>query len=149
MKAEFGFIAESADAVAGLFYVVRGGTDIWNVPPGATFPLTIGPMSFVIRLNGEINEVGTDIPVKASIVDADGQTIGFEGHGGIRLPDHPIDRTRTGSALIHFRLAIQIPAPGAYFFDLHTQEQLLTRIPLWVVQGSATTGPPPGQIPPN
>jgi len=39
MLVDYAFIAESADVQAGLFYVLRGGTDIWYAPPGSPFPV--------------------------------------------------------------------------------------------------------------
>lgn len=138
MEVEYGFIAEAADAQSGLFYVVRGGTDIWHVPPDAPFPLGIGPMSFVVRLAGDPSEVGREIKLRYVLVDEDGRSIGVEGEGPVSLPPHPVDRTRTGSALVHFRLAFQVPRSGPYFFELHSDAERLCQIPLWVVQ----TAPP-------
>lgn len=137
MKVDFGFIAEAADAQSGLFYVVRGGTDIWHVPPGAQYPVGIGPMSFVVRISGDPQDVGREHKLRSTIVDADGHPIGMDNEGVIQVPPHPVDRTRTGFALVHFRLAFQIPGPGAYFFELHADERLC-QIPFWVVEG-----PPP------
>lgn len=135
MEVEFAFIAEAADAQSGLFYVTRGGTDIWNVPPGASFPVRIGPMSFIVRLRGSPNEVGSKIALRSMIVDADGRQVGGENQGEIELPPHPLDRTRSGSALLHFRVAAEIPRPGAYLFELHHDERRVTAVPFWVVEG--------------
>ncbi len=132
VNVEFAFIAEAADAKDGLFYVVRGGTDIWNVAADAKFPFSIGPMSFVVRLTGDPSEIGRKLMLESSIVDADGRSVGMESHGEIELSSHPIDRTRTGSALIHFRLGFQVPSTGAYFFELHADETRLCQVPFWV-----------------
>lgn len=134
MKVEFAFIAEAADAQSGLFYVIRGGTDIWNIPANATFPFAIGPMSFVVRLTGDPSEVGKQIPLRSLIVDADGRSVGVDQQGEIGLSPHPVDRTRTGSALIHFRLGFQVPATGAYFFELHADGGRLCQVPFWVLK---------------
>lgn len=133
MRVEYGFIAEAADTVNGLFYVVRGGTDIWNLPMEAEFPLAVGPMSFVIRLIGEPHEVGSSIGVEFQVVDADGQSIGMAGAGQIEFTPHPIDRTRASGALLHFRMAVSVPAPGAYFFELHSGGIRLTQVPFWIM----------------
>src|SRR5258708_5348982 len=125
-------MSESADVQSGLFYVVRGGTDIWWAPAGATFPVPIGPMSFVVRLVGEPQEVGTEQPVEFTVVDADGRPIGVAGPGPIAVPPPPIDRTRSGAPLLHFRLGFAIPARGAYFFELHSEGERLCQVPFWV-----------------
>ena len=133
MRVEYAFIAESADVQAGLFYVVRGGTEIWYAPAGSDFPVPIGPMSFVVRLVGEPREVGSEQPVEFVVVDADGRSTGVQGNGAIAVAPHAVDRTRSGAALLHFRLGFQIPAPGAYFFELHSQGQRLCQVPFWVL----------------
>ena len=132
MRVEYAFISESADVQSGLFYVVRGGTDIWYAPVGAEFPVPIGPMSFVVRLVGDPQEVGTEQPVEFTVVDADGRPTGVAGTGTIAVAPHAIDRTRSGAALLHFRLGFSIPAPGAYFFELHSQGVRLCQVPFWV-----------------
>jgi len=132
MRVEYAFISESADVQSGLFYVVRGGTDIWYAPAGADFPVPIGPMSFVVRLVGDPQEVGTDQPVEFTVVDADGRPTGVGGTGAIAVTAHAIDRTRSGAALLHFRLAFAIPAPGAYFFELFSKGERLCQVPFWV-----------------
>jgi uncharacterized protein DUF6941 len=140
MEVEYAFIAEDADAQNGLFYVLKGGTDIWYTPPDALFPVGIGPMSFVVRLVGEPSEVSTELPVSFVIVDADSRPIGVQGEGQITFAPHPIDRTRTGGALIHFRMAIQAPAHGAYFFELHSDDRRLCQVPFWIVPAPEPAG---------
>jgi hypothetical protein len=137
VRVEYAFIAESADVQSGLFYVVRGGTDIWYAPAGSAFPVPIGPMSFVVRLVGDPQEVGSEQPVEFVVVDADGRSTGVEGNGTIAVAPHAVDRTRSGAALLHFRLGFQIPAPGAYFFELHAQGQRLCQVPFWVLDTDA------------
>jgi len=133
VKVDYAFIAESADAQNGLFYVIRGGTDIYKTPPDMPYPIGIGPMSFVVRLVGDLNEVGESRPLAFTIVDADGRPIGVEGSGEISFAEHPIDRTRSGAALIHFRLAFPVPTPGAYFFQLISDSTRIGEIPFWVM----------------
>lgn len=134
MQVEYGFIAEAADAVEGLFYVVRGGTDIWHTPPEAEYPLVIGPMSFVIRLSGEPHELGESKPLAFKVVDADGRSTGAEGQGEIAFGPHPVDRTRTTGALIHFKMGVPVPGPGAYFFELFSGQERLIQIPFWILK---------------
>src|SRR5579883_2982120 len=141
MRVEYAFIAESADVHAGLFYVVRGGTDIWSAPAGADFPVPIGPMSFVVRLTGDPMEIGTEVPVQFTVVDADGRPTGVGGTGRIAVAAHAVDRTRSGAALLHFRLGFSIPAPGAYFFELHSGGVRLCQVPFWVLASPAEAPP--------
>lgn len=133
MQVEFAFIAEAADVANGLFYVVRGGTDIWHVPSQAEFPLTVGPMSFVVRLMAEPSETEMTFPVRFTVVDPDGRSIGVDGDGEIAFSTHPIDRTRSSGALLHFKLTLPVPSPGAYFFELHGQGNRLCQVPFWVL----------------
>ncbi len=133
MRVEYAFIAEAADAVGGFFYVLKGGSDLWKAPPGTTFPLNVGPMSFVVRVIGEPDQVGLTYPVDFTVVDADGRSIGVSGTGEIEFPPHPVDRTRAGGALIHFRLPVQVPSPGAYFFELHAFDKRLCQVPFWIL----------------
>lgn len=143
VQVDYAFVAESADVQSGLFYVVRGGTDIWNTPPDANFPVPIGPMSFVVRLVGDPSEIGRQHAVEFTVVDADGRSIGVGGTGSIELAPHAIDRTRSGAALLHFRLGFTITAPGAYFFELHSQGTRLCQVPFWVLRSNFGTEAPP------
>lgn len=142
VRVEYAFIAESADVQAGLFYVVRGGTDIWSAQAGSDFPVPIGPMSFVVRLTGDPMEVGTEVPVEFTVVDADGRPTGVGGTGRIAVAPHAVDRTRSGAALLHFRLGFSIPAPGAYFFELHSGGVRLCQVPFWVLAAPPAEPPP-------
>lgn len=134
MLVEYGFVAEAADAQVGLFYVVRGGSDIWSVAPDVTFPLQLGPVSFLLRLVGEPQEVGKDLTLDFAIVDADGRPLGVHGSAGISFSPHPVDRTRTSGALLHFRLGFEVPEVGAYLFELHHEGERLWQIPFWIVR---------------
>jgi hypothetical protein len=90
-------------------------------------------MSFVVRLLAEPEQVGLSFPVEFSVVDADAQPIGVSGSGEVEFPPHPVDRTRAGGALIHFRLPVQVPRPGAYFFELHAFGERLCQVPFWIL----------------
>lgn len=142
MQVEYAFIADAADARDGFFYVLRGGTDIWNVPAAAPLPWTVGPMSFVVRLVGEPHEIGMKKRVAFTIVDPDARPIGIEGNGQIEFGPHPIDRTRTQGALIHFRVPAKVPGPGAYFFELHSDGRRLCQVPFWVIAVETVTDGP-------
>jgi hypothetical protein len=98
-------------------------------------------MSFVVRLVGDPLEVGTEQPVEFTVVDADGRPTGVAGTGTIAVAPHAIDRTRSGAALLHFRLAFSIPAPGAYFFELFSQGQRLCQVPFWVQMADEPEAP--------
>lgn len=133
MQVDYAFIADAADARDGLFYVLRGGADIWNVPAATPLPWAIGPMSFVVRLVGAPNEIGGKKSVAFTIVDPDARPIGIEGNKQIEFGPHPIDRTRTSAALIHFRVSASVPGAGAYFFELHSEGRRLCQVPFWVI----------------
>jgi len=140
MHLEYAFIADAADARDGLFYVLRGGTDIWNIQADTPLPWVVGPMSFVVRLVGETREIGLLKQVGFKIVDADSRPIGLEGSAQIEFGPHPVDRTRTSGALIHFRVpTASVPGPGAYFFEVHSDDQRLCQVPFWVMSVDATS----------
>ncbi|MCA1840332.1 MAG: hypothetical protein ABR507_07585 [Actinomycetota bacterium] len=141
MNVEFAFIAESADAVNGLFYVVRGGTDIWYVPPQIQFPAPIGPMSFVVRMVGDPGETGRLLPVSFDVVDVDGRPTGVEGNSEISFQPHALDRTRTSSALMHFKVGFGAPSTGAFFFQMHSEGRRLCQVPFWILRAEASEPP--------
>src|ERR1700726_3104231 len=111
MRVEYAFISESADVQSGLFYVVRGGTDIWYAPAGADFPVPIGPMSFVVRLVGEPQEVGTDQPVEFTVVDAAGRRPAILLELCSRATDGP-PPPAASAGLRRWRPGRRLPRPG-------------------------------------
>ena len=134
MRVDYAFVAEAADSQAGLFYVTRGGADIHFLPRDFPKPLRLGAISFVVRIVGESHEIGEPFPIVYSIVDADGQSIGFEQEMEARFEPHPIDETRATANVVAFRFyGFPVPDFGTYLFEVHLGEERLAQVPFWVV----------------
>jgi hypothetical protein len=144
MHVDYAFIAEAADSQAGLFYVTRGGTDIYALPTDFPKPLHLGGLSFVVRLAGDLQDVGQTRSVRFVIVDADGHPLGFDQQADARFERHPIDPTMSSANMMAFRFyGFPVPDFGAYGFEVHAGDERLAREPFWVVPAEGMT--PPGE----
>jgi hypothetical protein len=143
VRVDYAFIAESADANTGLFYVTRGGADLYFFARDQPKPLHLGAISFVVRIVGEADEVGRDFTLVYTIVDADGRTVNFRQEALARFQSHPYDQTRTSASVAAFRFyGFPVPDFGTYLFEVHHGEDRLAQVPFWVVPvDQATTGP--------
>jgi len=134
VKVDYAFIAEAADSQGGLFYVTRGGADIYYMPREFPRPLRLGGVSFVVRVVGEAHEIGQIFPVTYKIVDADGRAIGFSQEMPARFEPHPLDPTRATANVVAFRLyGFPVPEFGTYLFEVHHGDERLAQVPFWVV----------------
>jgi hypothetical protein len=142
VRVDYAFIAEAADAQNHFFYVTRGGFDVHFKPRDAPKPLRIDAVSFVVGIVGEAHEVGQELPIAWTIVDADGRP-SFRQEGVVRFQQHPIDPTRTKTNVVAIRFyGFIVPDFGTYLFEVHHGEERLTQVPFWVVpDDQAPTGP--------
>ena len=149
VRVEYAFVAEAADAQGGLFYVTRGGAEIYGIPREFPKPLNLGALSFVVHLSGDVEDLDTAIPVQFRIVDADGHPLAFQQETDARFERHPIDRTRTTGTVMAFRFyGFPVPDFGTYVFEVHSGGERLAQVPFWVVpldQQPSGDGPPEGQ----
>jgi hypothetical protein len=140
VKVDYAFVAEAADSQAGLFYVTRGGADIYVLPREFPPPLRLGAISFVVRVVGEPDDVGRSLPVAVSVVNGQGEVVGFRQEGEVRFERHPIDPERATASVMTFRLyGFPVPDFGSYAFQIATGDERLGEVPFWVV--------PPDQVP--
>lgn len=154
MHVEYAFVAEAADSQAGLFYVTRGGTDIYAMPKDFPKPLNLGAVSFVVRLAGDPEDVGQTRPVRFVIVDADGHPLAFDQQGEVHFERHPIDPTLASANMMAFRFyGFPVPDFGVYVFEVHSGDERLARVPFWVVpsesreqQGDGSHAPGEGYL---
>lgn len=138
MKVDYAFVAEAADAQAGLFYVTRGGADIYVLPREFPRPLRLGAISFVVRVVGEPDDVGRSMPIAVVVHDGAGQPVGFRQEGEVRFDRHPIEPDRATASVMAFRLfGFPVPDFGAYMFEVMTGEERLAQVPFWVVPPDA------------
>jgi hypothetical protein len=146
MRVDYAFIAEAADSQGGLFYVTRGGADIYFLPREFPKPLHLGAISFVVRVVGEAHEIGQTVQLVYKIVDADGRTVGLSQEVPTRFEPHPIDSTRASASVVAFRLyGFPIPDFGTYLFEVHHGDERLAQVPFWVMPADiAPGGMPPG-----
>ena len=127
-------MAEAADSQAGLFYVTRGGADIHFLPQEFPRPLRLGAISFVVRVVGEPHEIGETFTLIYSIVDADGQVVGFRQEVEASFEPHPIDLTRATANVVAFRFyGFPVPDFGTYLFEVHHGDERLAQVTFWVV----------------
>jgi hypothetical protein len=145
MRVDYAFVAEAADSQAGMFYVTRGGTDLFFLPRDFPRPLRIGAVSFVVRLLGDPRDVGQEFTVVYSIVDADGHSMGFRQEAKARFERHPVDVTRATGNVVAFRFyGFPVPEFGTYLFEVHHGDERLAQIPFWVVPVDGHMGPGEG-----
>jgi hypothetical protein len=134
MRVDYAFVAEAADAQNGLFYVTRGGAEIYALPREFPKPLNLGALSFVVRLSGDLEDLDKPCAVRFTIVDADGHQLAFEQQAETRFERHPIDPTRATSSVMAFRFyGFPVPDFGAYVFEVHAGGERLAEVPFWVV----------------
>ena len=142
MRVDYAFIAEVADAQNHFFYVTRGGADIHMAPRTAPKPFRIDALSFVVGIVGEPHEVGRDLPLAWTIVDADGHP-SVRQDGLVRFEQHPIDPTRTKTNVMALRFfGFLVPDFGTYLFEVHHGDERLTQVPFWVVPLDQAPPPP-------
>jgi hypothetical protein len=134
MKVDYAFVAEAADSQAGLFYVTRGGADVFFLPREFPRPLRLGAVSFVVRLMGDAEDIGRTRSVVCTVVDADGRTVGFRQEIEAEFDRHPIDPTRANARVLTFRFyGFPVPEFGTYVFEVWDGEERLAEVPIWVV----------------
>jgi hypothetical protein len=134
VRVDYAFIAEAADSQGGLFYVTRGGADIYFLPREFPKPLHLGAISFVVRVVGEAHEIGESFPLVYKIVDADGRPVGLTQEIPARFEPHPVDSTRASANVVAFRLyGFPVPDFGTYLFEVHHGDERLAQVPFWVM----------------
>jgi hypothetical protein len=145
VKVDYAFVAEAADSQVGLFYVTRGGADIYFLPREIPKPIRLGAISFVVRVVGEPEEVGQEFSLVYTVVDADGRTVGFRQDMRAVFEAHPIDPTRTTASIVTLRFyGFPLPDFGTYLFEVHHGDERLAQVPFWVVPVDADASPPQG-----
>ena len=147
VRVEYAFVAEAADAQGGLFYVTRGGAEIYGIPRTFPKPLNVGALSFVVRLAGDVEELDRPLPVQFRIVDADGNPLAFAQQAEVRFERHPIDPTRSTGTVMAFRFyGFPVPDFGTYVFEVHANDERLAEVPFWVVPVDAPEGQGAAQV---
>jgi len=144
VRVDYAFVAEAADSQAGLFYVTRGGADIYFLPRDYPRPLRLGAISFVLRVLGDVEDIGDAVPFTCSVVDADGRPLGFRQDAEVRFERHPIDATRATASVITFRFyGFPVPDFGTYLFEVSSGDERLAQVPFWVVPTDPVAQPSP------
>lgn len=148
MRVDYAFTAEAADSAGGLFYVTRGGADIFFLPQDFPRPLRLGAISFVFRVAGDAEEIGQTVTLRCGVVDADGHPVSFQQDVQAGFERHPIDPTRATASVVAFRFyGFPLPDFGTYLFEVHHGDERLAQVPFWVVPVDPAN-PPPGLGPP-
>jgi hypothetical protein len=150
VRVDYAFVAEAADAQGGLFYVTRGGADIYVLPKDFPRPLRLGAISFVVRVVGEPHDVGRSRPIAVTVVDGQRQPIGFRQEGEVRFDRHPLEPDRATASVMAFRLfGFPIPEFGPYVFEVMAGDERLAQVPFWVVPPDAVPQGMTGVTPPQ
>jgi len=142
VRVDYAFVAEAADSQGGLFYVTRGGADIYFLPHDFPRPLQLGAISFVIRVVGDPEDIGESVRMVCSIVDADGRPLSVRQEVETRFERHPIDPTRATASVMTFRFyGFPVPDFGTYLFEVESAGERLAQVPFWVVPAPPGAGP--------
>jgi hypothetical protein len=142
VKVDYAFVAEAADSQNGLFYVTRGGADIYLLPRAFPKPLRLGAISFVLRVVGDPEDIGKTMTFACSIVDTEDQPVNFRQEVNATFEPHPIDATRANGSVLAFRFyGFPVPDFGTYRLEVSHDDQRLASVPFWVVPSEDA---PPG-----
>jgi hypothetical protein len=146
VRVDYAFVAESADSQNGLFYVTRGGADIYLLPRDFPRPLRLGAISFVVRVIGDDDDIGRARPIACTVVDHEGRALEFRQQAEVRFEAHPVEPGRSSAGVMTFRLfGLPVPEFGGYRFRVASGEQELASVPFWVVPADAFPQGVPGQ----
>ena len=118
MKVDYAFVAEAADSQGGLFYVTRGGADIYLLPREFPKPLRLGAISFVLRVVGDPEDIGQSRTFVCSIVDANDQPVNFHQEVNATFEAHPIDPDRANGSVLAFQCARLEHLDATFFADV-------------------------------
>ena len=144
MKVDYAFVAEAADSQAGLFYVTRGGADIYLLPKDFPKPLRLGAISFVLRVVGDPEDIGKTVTFVCRIVGSNGEASTFQQEVNARFDRHPVDAGRANGSVLAFRFyGFPVPDFGTYQLEVAHGEERLVAVPFWVVP---TEDAPPGMV---
>jgi hypothetical protein len=142
VKVDYAFVAEAADSQGGLFYVTRGGADIYLLPKDFPKPLHLGAISFVLRVVGDPEDIGKTVTFVCRIVGANGEPSTFQQEVQARFDPHPIDAGRANGSVLAFRFyGFPVPDFGTYELQVAHGDRTLAAVPFWVVPSESA---PPG-----
>jgi hypothetical protein len=142
VKVDYAFVAEAADSQGGLFYVTRGGADIYLLPKEFPKPLHLGAISFVLRVVGDPGDIGKTLTFVCSIVDSNDHPVNFHQEVSANFEPHPIDRDRANGSVLAFRFyGFPVPDFGTYRLEVSHGGERLASVPFWVVPAEDA---PPG-----
>lgn len=144
MKVDYAFVAEAADSQGGLFYVTRGGADIYLLPRDLPKPLHLGAISFVLRVVGDPEEIGKTVTFVCRIMGSNGEPSSFRQEINARFERHPVDMERANGSVLAFRFyGFPVPDFGTYELEVTHGGETLAAVPFWVVPAEDA---PPGII---
>jgi hypothetical protein len=142
VKVDYAFVAEAADSQGGLFYVTRGGADIYLLPKEFPKPLRLGAISFVLRVVGDPDDIGRTRKFVCRIVGSNGEPSSFEQEVNAVFERHPVDPDRANGSVLAFRFyGFPVPDFGTYHLEVSHGGETLATVPFWVVPAEDA---PPG-----
>ncbi len=124
-------LADSAQVSAGKLFVLGGAFDTINA---RSFPAAVRGLSVVLVAEVEPAERNHDLPIAIRLLDEDGNPLGVESRGMMRV-GAPSTLPAGASSLVPLVasfLGVRFPKPGGYVFIVEHEAEELGRIPFRV-----------------
>ncbi len=126
-------ICDSASDYNGKLCILGAFDTIWSMK----FPTQHPHCTLALRFLFTGTDIG-DHKFKVVFVDADGNELLPSGplKFGIQIANVPDDKYFLSRNLVVNMQGLPFPAPGQFAFDIHCNDQVISRIPLQAVQGN-------------
>lgn len=124
-------LADAAQVTAGKLYVLGGAFDTIT---SRTFPAVHRSIAVVLVAEVGPGDRNRDLPITIKLVDEDGQELGVESQGNLRV-GAPSSLPAGASSVVPLVSGfgnIRFPEPGGYVFVVEHDGAELTRVPFRV-----------------
>ena len=131
MRLTVAMLADSAQVAAGKLYILGGAFDTINA---RAFPAAVRGLAVVLVAEVGPGERNSDLPIAIRLFDEDGNGLGVESRGIMRV-GAPSTLPAGSSSLVPLVasfLGVRFAKAGGYVFIVEYQEEELGRIPFWV-----------------
>jgi hypothetical protein len=120
-------LADSAQVSGGKLFVLGGAFDTINA---RSFPAAVRGLSVVLVAEVEPSERNRDLPITIRLMDEDGNALGVESRGMMRVgaPSSLPAGAPSLVPLVASFLGVRFAKPGGYVFIIEHQDEELGRI---------------------